>query len=582
MEAPHETPDRCTPAAGRDRASSRRAAQIGCRYPDPRRRQLPPRRFSLFAAVRLDPGFLEQTTALLSRLKPFVDEIDVREAILDSLGPDAEPVIDAASWIGIGTTAADADISNLTDMDSRAAFLFGVRDRAALEPELAKLDLAVSEQRGDWTLYSIENSVFAALKDDLLIVSPDAGYIQSVLSGDYASLADAPAFTDVIARLPESAYDFAAYFDTAAMFAQAASMNRRELELPDAYLNALGSIAVAGVNRGGRDLLLDAAFTYGDLSGLEQYGLSSSLITGPAVDPAFMANLPANTQVVLHSRDLGGAINQMFEALNGLGAVMADMPGSERGLRDLPVRGERFGDALKAALNLGLTTTLGLDIDKDVIDLLNGDFALFASILPVRSPMRFAPSIGLITADGAAGALYVQAVTDAFESVGLPVTVTTTRGSAGTLLDLSPLTDPLLEAEFSPVAANDPAYDFAIAHNDSLLIVGSTPAAEFALAVRRRAAQHAGVSTLLESVLLPDAQFVGFINVPALSGIREIPGRVHRRVRKASVCPASVTTPDSAIASASRWRGRSEGSLRRQLSGSLTPSPFPLVGDGRG
>lgn len=479
---------------------------------------------SLFAAVRLDPGFLEQTTALLSRLKPFVDEIDVREAILDSLGPDAEPVIDAASWIGIGTTAADADISNLTDMDSRAAFLFGVRDRAALEPELAKLDLAVSEQRGDWTLYSIENSVFAALKDDLLIVSPDAGYIQSVLSGDYASLADAPAFTDVIARLPEPAYDFAAYFDTAAMFVQAASMNRRELELPDAYLDALGSIAVAGVNRGGRDLLLDAAFTYGDLSGLEQYGLSSSLITGPAVDPAFMANLPANTQVVLHSRDLGGAINQMFEALNGLGAVMADMPGFERGLRDLPVRGERFGDALKAALNLGLTSTLGLDIDKDVIDLLNGDFALFASILPVRSPMRFAPSIGLITADGAAGALYVQAVTDAFESVGLPVTVTTTRGSAGTLLDLSPLTDPLLEAEFSPVAANDPAYDFAIAHNDSLLIVGSTPAAEFALSpsgdalLNTPAYQH-----FLESVLLPDAQFVGFINVPALSGIREIP-----------------------------------------------------------
>ncbi|MBK9126054.1 MAG: hypothetical protein IPM16_23400 [Chloroflexi bacterium] len=482
---------------------------------------------SLFAAIRLDPGYLEQTTALLSRFEDFGAEADVREALIDSLGPDAEPLIDAASWIGVGTTAATANLDELTDMDAQAAFLFGVRDRVALEPALAELEMVVTEQRGDWTLYSVENAVFAALKNDLLIVTPDAGYIQSVLSGDYASLADAPAFTDVIARLSESAYDFAAYVDVGAVFTQAAEMNGSDFELPAAYLDALGSIAVAGVNRGGRDLLLDFAFTYGDLSGLEEYGLSSALYSGPAVDPAFMANLPANTQFVLHSRDLGGAINQMFESLNGFGAFASDMPGFERGLRDLPVRSDRLGDTLKAAANLGLTAALGLDIDDDVINLLDGDFALFASILPVRSSLRFAPSLGLLTADGAAGPRYLQAFSGALEKAELPVTITTVRDSAGALLDLSPLTDPLLEAEFNPLAARDPAYDFAIAHNDSLMIVGSTSAAEFALSpdgdslFDTPAYQH-----FLESVLLPGAQFIGFINVPALEGFAEIPAEI--------------------------------------------------------
>lgn len=480
---------------------------------------------SLFAAIRLDPGYLEQTTALLSRFEDFgVEEVDVREMILDSLGSDAKPLIDAASWIGVGTTAATADINQLTDSDAQAAFLFGLRDRTVLEPALAELDMVVTEQRGEWTLYSVENAVFAALKDDLLIVTPDAGYIQSVLSGDYASLADAPALTDVIARLPESTYDVFAYLDLKALLQTAMDVNGEDFSLSSDYVDAFGSLAIAGVNRRGRDLLLDFAFTYGDFSGLEEFGLSSTLFFGSAVDPTFMANLPANTQFVLHSRDLGGALNQMFEALNGVGALWSAMPDSGRGLRDLPMRGERLGDTLKAALNLGLTAALGLDIDNDVIDLLNGDFALFASVLPVRSPLRFAPSLGVITADGAAGPRYLQAISGALEQAGLPVTITTVRDAAGALLDLSPLTDPLLEAEFNPAAAQDPAYDFAIAHNNSVMIVGSTPAAQFALApdgdslLDTPAYQH-----FLSSVLLPGAQFVGFINVPALEGFAEIP-----------------------------------------------------------
>lgn len=479
---------------------------------------------TLYAAIRLDPGYLEQTTALLSRFEEIAGEADVREALIDSLGRQAAPLIDASSWIAVGTTAATANLDELTDRDSQAAFLFGIRDRAALEPVLSELEMTVTEQRGVWTLYSVDNAVYAALKDDLLIVSPDAGYVQMVLSGDYASLADAAAFTDVVGQLPEPAYDFIAYLDVGTVVRMSPEFSgRRGAEPPTAVTDAFGAVALAGVNRGGRDLLLDLQVGFGDLSALEAYGFSSAMITGPAVDPAFMAHLPANTQFVLHSRDIGGALQQVFDTLNAFGALSAQVPDVARSLRGVPGMGARFGDTAKAALNLVLTAALGLDVDADVINLLNGDFALFASIVPVRSPLRFAPALGLITADGAAGPRYAEAVSAALAEADLPADVTS-YGDGGSIVSLSPMTDPIVAAEFSALAADDPAYDFALAYNDSVMILGSTSSAQYALApdgpslLDTPEFQHA-----LESLLLDGAQLVGFINVTELRGIGEIP-----------------------------------------------------------
>lgn len=501
---------------------------------------------ALYAAIRMDAGFRESMNALLARLEPLIGDSDIDNFFEDLFDTD-ELFRFAGDAVVLTVHSPDADFSDVLDDESPVAITFGIKDfeaaRAFIEEELGD----TMQERNGWLTFAVEDEIFVLLRGDVMIVSPDFEYTAAVPSGDYGKLTNDARFQDTLARLPLPNYDFIVYAalgdiltaqqnrpapvrgtedrdsDTAPDTSRDTAAAETAPDAESALFDALGHVAVGGVSIGGRDLLLDVTMLYGDSDALAALGFDVESLGAPAADLTFASRVAADTQFYAQSTNPGGLLRQTFEFLNVAGAIMEDDAsttyfGLEGYIND------KMGTTLKAAAGFGLAAATGLNIDSDVIDVLEGDFALYTSIHPDGEGTQI-PALGIVMSESGQGENYSTAVASSLDRAGYPITRVPLRG-VGEAIDLSAFSDPFMLSMLSPSAqeyaklANDPRFDVWFGAGGGVMAFGTAPSVQFALLnAGESLADHPAYQHAVESVFLDGAQGILFVNAGALEAL---------------------------------------------------------------
>ena len=503
---------------------------------------------AVYAAVRMDAGFRESMDALLARLEPLIGDTEFNDFFEEIFNED-----DLFSFAGdalvLTVLAPEADFDDLLDDGSRVTITFGIKDLDAAKAFIEEGLEVPAQERNGWLVYEEPDTARALLRGDIMIVSPDFAFTDQLISGDYGKLSNDARFQDTLARLPLPDYDFIVYAalgeiveaqrsrpstppigteddttsgsgrDTATDTPSAAP----EPDADSALFEALGSVAIGGVNIGGRDLLLDATVLYGDIDALTASGFNVGEQAAPAVDLMFASRVAADTQFYAQSTNLGGLMRQTFNFLNVAGAIMEDDASTEYfGLEGYI--NDKMGVTLKSALGFGLAAATGLNIDSDVIDVLKGDFALYTSVTLEENGLQV-PSLGVVMDESGQGENYSTAVASTLDRAGYPITRVPLRG-VGEAIDLSALTDPFvlsmlpLDSESYGTISSDPRYDVWFGTGGGVMAFGTAPSVQFALLhAGESLADVAAYQHAVESVFLDGAQGILFVNAGALESL---------------------------------------------------------------
>src|SRR5690606_30997028 len=142
---------------------------------------------------------------------------------------------------------------------------------------------------------------------------------------------------------------------------------------------------------------------------------------------------------------------------------------------------DKMGVTLKAALGFGLAAATGLNFDADVIDVLEGDFALYTSVHPDGNGMQV-PALGVLMDESGQRENYSTAVVNTLDRAGYPITRVPLRD--GEAIDLSALTGPFMMSmmdNYDLDEASDPRYDVWFGANADIMAFGTAPSVQFAL-----------------------------------------------------------------------------------------------------
>lgn len=500
---------------------------------------------AMYAAIRMDAGFRETMNGLLARLEPLIGESDINE-FFEEIFNEEELFSFAGDALVLTVLSPDADFDDLLDEDSPVAITFGIKDFEAAKAFIEESLGETLEERNGWLVYGEEENAFVLLRGDIMIVSPYFEYMNTVLSGDYGKLTNDARFQDTLARLPLPQYDVIVYAQLGEIIAaqrnrpepvtegreddtttetapDTASSNTadRALDTESALIDALGSVAIGGVNVGGRDLLLDAALLYGDSDALTALGFDIEQLGAPAVDLTFASRVAADTQFFMQSTNLGGLLQQTFDFLNIAGAMMEN----DASTRYFGLEGyidATMGARLKAAMGFGLAAATGLNIDADLIDVLEGDFALYTSIYMDETALQI-PALGIVMDESGQGENYATAVASSLDRAGYPITRVPLRDGSQAI-DLSALTDPFVASMLgrggSVDVSADPRYDVWFGTGSGLIAFGTAPSVQFALLnAGESLADSAAYQHAVESVFLDGAQGILFVNAGALESL---------------------------------------------------------------
>lgn len=327
----------------------------------------------LFGAIRTDDTTIAELDSVLNRvlsklpegiappdfsLQTALDQI-AREA---GLGDFSE----MRAWLGDyaaagrivtddpSTSASEGVlfVAQITDRAAAEAFWKGILDRSGGQ------DYQVEESSA-FTLYAIESDppVEGGLlfTDDVMLLG--VADLPQLLLAREAKLAQNTTFQETLNLLPAQQYGGLIYFDPAALAEQSRGSDGLAATL-------LGQQAVGFTLLDERSLVMDVASRLGDLSALENLGLS--LPSLQPVSPAFAANIPADVSLLAHATN----IKALYDAFIETARATAEREGTS------PEEIEQGLNQLTFAVR-GFT---GLDLEDDILSWMTGDFALFVSL----------------------------------------------------------------------------------------------------------------------------------------------------------------------------------------------------------
>jgi hypothetical protein len=337
----------------------------------------------VFAALRTDDDYLRALDGLVSKvigklpqgivppgisLKPGLDLVS-QQATQKSFAEGIRP------WLGDTAAFGLTSLEGMNTPNTPILIAVDLADRSAAEAfldKLAPLAQWVRKASGDNTLYTDKNERPGGgallVTDDALLVGANATIVEGALKVS-SPLTNGAKFKDTLALLPINDYNIVAYADLGTLFAEAMKMsmsnNNMSAEaqaMQEAFLGVLGTQAYAFTLLDERSLVVDVVSKPRDLSKLTAMGLKMPNIQ--PVNLKFAANLPADASLVMH----GSSIKTYYDFF--LQTMRASQPAAmqeemEKGL-------EQAKAQIKAAT--------GLDLDKDILDWMTGDFAAFVSL----------------------------------------------------------------------------------------------------------------------------------------------------------------------------------------------------------
>jgi hypothetical protein len=323
-----------------------------------------------YVALRTDDAYIQQLDSLWARisaklpsgvLPPVTLKGALDQAVMSLTGKDFASSI--RPWLGDVAAVSGAGVPVRSDSQAPVLLVAELRDRAGAEAffdALAAKGTAKVEKstQGDFTLYSGATGANGALaiSDNLLLLANDQASITQTLDRS-AKLNQSQLFTDTLALLPTNSYDILIYVDTAGILSAQAKASGQVQPMA-----ALAGTQVFGLTvQDDRTLVVDIATRGNNLSMLNTMGVTMPAIT--PVDPAFAANIPANASLVLHSTSIKSLYDVFLQA-----ARMSNRSSS----------GPTFDQQMEQ-VRAAIQQVLGLDLNKDIVDWMTGDYAVFVS-----------------------------------------------------------------------------------------------------------------------------------------------------------------------------------------------------------
>lgn len=307
-----------------------------------------PAKAGLFIAFRTDPAFLDEIDGQLAKLHlsqitPTGQPTSVRAVLETALAEGNTNLSELFAWLG---DYASIGFIPLPDqpadrMNDNWIFVAQVRDRAAAEAYLDKIapDTVVKETVGAFTKFSTPggDGVFF-INDEALFLFPANADTAQPPALPEASLIGAADFQTVLGSLPADSYN-------ALLYILPKIIPQTDPQAALLFQNA-GPLLVGLTVQGDSVLTIDTA---------QLRGRGGDPAPAPAVDLAFAQYIPSSATAVIQGKDLNNLYNN-----NLLNLLSISQPDSN------------VGDQL----SLGLRA-VGLDLQKDVLDWMTGNFALF-------------------------------------------------------------------------------------------------------------------------------------------------------------------------------------------------------------
>lgn len=352
----------------------------------------------VLVSLRIDDAFIETLDALIARVAAAVPNAEKPESIRAELDKGIKTLLgegnfqsEVRSWLGdvlsVGVISLDQAIArSRSGGDDTPPFLAAVpiTNRAAAESFFAGIMRAgdgffSKATQGDFSIFTPEDAGgVIALGNDVLFVTNNVDELP--LQAPAAPLNVSATFTDTLKLLPAGDYNatlFTNLGDTLQQALEAADMSRDERRMMGMFMPLFGNFPAQAFGftiLDGRSITADFVQPIsGIIESLQEMGLDFN--PPSPVDPGFAARIPAGVPLMAHGTGLSAAYTQLVAQLRLMGEMQTnaggrgdfDMQQFERGLQQV-----RF-------FIQGLT---GLDLEKDIIPALSGDYALFVGLSP--------------------------------------------------------------------------------------------------------------------------------------------------------------------------------------------------------
>ncbi len=497
----------------------------------------------LFIATRTDDGFIASLDGLLAqvaaRLSDNIENTSL-SAELDRIAGQISggtgdfetvfrPWLGDVAAIGLPTMANLSETSagigpiliavSITDATALESWLTDLFDRMGQDVERTAgdgyvvLDLSVRAQQ--------RQHLYFLIRDDALLIAND---MERMPAAGAASLAEAERFTEVMGLLPADDYSIAVYLDMQVLGRYSLEMNAAMLpDMPDmsAWMDLAGVQAWGFTLLNGEALTMDLVQTLGDLSALEDMGIPvGAAMQSAPVDLNFAANVPADAPLVILSTDLGPGALAGLEALQAMIPILEEqmqaMPNGEEALEEMNIEG-----ALNL-LRMTFTGFTGLQLE-DVLAWMDGDFALYARMIPLANPvpnlpMTFDLAAVVETSDPTGTQALLDGLANGLDRYNQDFSREEISGAD--MIVLPDLIENLIE-DLPAAAADTPELDLVIGTNDEVFVAGTRAAATYSLAPSGDSLAQDPAVLAAQAYLLPNTVQMWYANLGTLADLIE-------------------------------------------------------------
>lgn len=357
----------------------------------------------VLVSLRIDDAYIDSLDSLIARVASAMPEGERPDSIRKELDKAVKEILregnfqsEVRSWLGdvmsVGVMSLEGAMGRGGSDEDTPPFLAAapVTNRAAAELFFARIVRAgdgffTKTTQGDFSIFTPEDEGgVVAVGNDVLFVANSVDELP--LQAPDSPLSESATFIDTMKLLPVGDYNITAFLnlgDTIQKGLESSEMSSDERQMLGMFMPLFGNFptqAIGATVLDGRAMTIDFAQSVsGVMDSLKEMGLD---FTPPgAVDPAFAARIPAGVPLVAHGTGLNLSFEQALAQLRLMGKMQAES-GGQGG-----VDSEELERGLQQAKFFiqGLT---GLDLEKDIIPALDGDYALFAGLSPAATDVR--------------------------------------------------------------------------------------------------------------------------------------------------------------------------------------------------
>lgn len=337
----------------------------------------------LFVSLRVDDAFADQIDDLARRITGALAAYDVPTlSMRDAFAMGGFDLNAVLSWLGDYAAIGVTSLQSAMMGDASTAYIVAqVTDANAARQFFLNFGLT-----GDGNQLS-GVGVSVNFIDGAVILSSGTNGIQ--LSGG-STLADDPDFQRVIDALPADGYNALVYAAESAQLSLAAGLRSAGVEQIFGESNDLAI---------GLTVLDDNTYTIDSA----QLPAEGAAFASTPVDPAFTRYIPADANLFVQAHDLSSLIAHGIDLVGEVATISGDIGLSpENGMPSpTPVPLSVTQAAMRAQI-VSMLSTVGIDLDRDILSWMKGDYALFgrADVRGIAASAIQSQPVGRILSSG--------------------------------------------------------------------------------------------------------------------------------------------------------------------------------------